>query len=48
MALTLPKLGDSSARSWWRVAAAAEGRTTMSWLYAQEAYQLSYGHELHG
>ncbi|MDJ1131237.1 helix-turn-helix domain-containing protein [Streptomyces iconiensis] len=52
MALTLLKLGDDGARSWWRtartVAAAAEDRTIMSWLYAQEAYQLYYSHDLHG
>ncbi|MGW2209896.1 helix-turn-helix domain-containing protein [Streptomyces sp. NPDC001781] len=52
MALTLLKLGDSRARSWWRTgrtaAAAADDRATLSWIYAQEAYQLYYGGDLHG
>jgi len=52
MALTLLKLGDSRARAWWRTgrqaAAAAEDRATLSWMYAQEAYQLYYGHDLEG
>lgn len=46
MALTLLKLGDPAARDWWRTgraaAAAAEDRATLSWMYAQEAYQLYY------
>ncbi|WP_438296323.1 helix-turn-helix domain-containing protein [Streptomyces sp. HUAS TT7] len=52
MALTLLKLGDPAARTWWRTgraaAAAAEDRATLSWMYAQEAYQLYYGGDLHG
>ncbi|MFD4788786.1 helix-turn-helix domain-containing protein [Streptomyces sp. NPDC058459] len=52
MALTLLKLGDDRARSWWRTgraaAGAAEDRATLSWIYAQEAYQLYYGGDLHG
>lgn len=52
MALTLLKLGDSRARAWWRTgrtaAAAAEDRATLSWMYAQEAYQLYYGADIEG
>ncbi|WP_405930308.1 helix-turn-helix domain-containing protein [Streptomyces sp. NBC_00827] len=52
MALTLLKLGDARARAWWRTgraaAAAAEDRATLSWMYAQEAYQLYYGNDLEG
>jgi tetratricopeptide (TPR) repeat protein len=52
MALTLLKLGDGRARAWWRTgrtaAAAAEDRPTLSWMYAQEAYQLYYGGDLEG
>jgi tetratricopeptide (TPR) repeat protein len=52
MALTLLKLGDSRSRAWWRTgraaAAAAEDRATLSWMYAQEAYQLYYGGDLEG
>ncbi len=52
MALTLLKLGDSRSRSWWRTgrsaAAAADDRATLSWIYAQEAYQLYYGGDLFG
>jgi tetratricopeptide (TPR) repeat protein len=52
MALTLLKLGDGRSRAWWRTgraaAAAAEDRPTLSWMYAQEAYQLYYGSDLRG
>lgn len=52
MALTLLKLGNDRSRAWWRTgrqaAAAAEDRATLSWMYAQEAYQLYYGHDLDG
>ncbi|GGU42960.1 helix-turn-helix domain-containing protein [Streptomyces violascens] len=52
MALTLLKLGDPAARNWWRTgraaAAAAEDRATLSWMYAQEAYQLYYEGDVHG
>ncbi|MEU2873003.1 helix-turn-helix transcriptional regulator [Streptomyces olivoreticuli] len=52
MALTLLKSGEPAARTWWRTArqfaAAVEDRSTMSWLYAQEAYQLYYGGDLYG
>jgi tetratricopeptide (TPR) repeat protein len=52
MALTLLKLGDSRSRAWWRTgraaAAAAEDRATLSWMYAQEAYQLYYGGDMEG
>jgi tetratricopeptide (TPR) repeat protein len=52
MALTLLKLGDGRSRGWWRTgraaAAAAEDRATLSWMYAQEAYQLYYGGDLEG
>lgn len=47
VALTSLKLGNTaSARDWWRTsraaAGAAEDRATMSWCYAQEAYQSYY------
>jgi transcriptional regulator with XRE-family HTH domain len=52
MALTLLKLGDESSRSWWRTgraaAAAAEDRTTLSWIYAQESYQAYYSGDMDG
>lgn len=52
MALTLLKLGDARSRAWWRTgrsaAAAAEDRATLSWIYAQEAYQLFYNRDIHG
>lgn len=52
MALTLLKLGDSRSRAWWRTgraaAAAAEDRATLSWMYAQEAYQLYYSADIVG
>ncbi|MFD6421015.1 helix-turn-helix transcriptional regulator [Streptomyces sp. NPDC060198] len=52
MALTLLKLGDARSRAWWRTgrsaAAAAEDRATLSWIYAQEAYQLFYSRDIHG
>lgn len=52
MALTLLKLGDPASRDWWRTgraaAAAAEDRATLSWMYAQEAYQLYYGGDTAG
>lgn len=52
MALTLLKLGDPASRDWWRTgraaAAAAEDRATLSWMYAQEAYQLYYGGDIEG
>jgi tetratricopeptide (TPR) repeat protein len=52
VALTLLKMGDDRAKSWWRTgraaAAAAEDRATLSWMYAQEAYQLYYNGDLHG
>jgi hypothetical protein len=51
MALTLLKLGDDRARSWWRTgraaATAADDRAILAWIYAQEAYQLYYGGELY-
>ncbi|WP_338699224.1 helix-turn-helix transcriptional regulator [Streptomyces sp. Q6] len=51
-ALTLLKLGDDRAASWWRTArtaaASAEDRTTLSWAYAHEAYQLYYTGDLYG
>ncbi|MFK0049988.1 helix-turn-helix domain-containing protein [Streptomyces sp. NPDC090741] len=51
-ALTLLKLGDSRARAWWRTgraaAAAAEDRAALSWMYAQEAYQLYYSGDMEG
>ncbi|MFD8914086.1 helix-turn-helix domain-containing protein [Streptomyces sp. NPDC059575] len=52
MALTLLKLGDNRARSWWRTGraatAAADDRATLSWICAQEAYQLYYNGDLYG
>lgn len=52
MALTLLKLGDDRSRAWWRTgraaAAAAEDRATLSWMYAQEAYQLYYSGDVEG
>lgn len=52
MALTLLKMGDGRARSWWRTgraaAAAADDRATLSWIYAQEAYQQYYDGDLYG
>ncbi|WP_055588550.1 helix-turn-helix domain-containing protein [Peterkaempfera griseoplana] len=52
MALTLLKLGDPASRDWWRTgraaAAAAEDRAALSWMYAQESYQLYYGSDLEG
>lgn len=52
MALTLLKLGDGRATAWWRTgraaAAAADDRATLSWIYAQEAYQLYYGGDVYG
>jgi transcriptional regulator with XRE-family HTH domain len=52
VALTLLKLGDERSRSWWRtgraVAASAEDRAALSWMYAQEAYQLYYSGDLYG
>ncbi|MET9294906.1 helix-turn-helix transcriptional regulator [Streptomyces sp. NPDC003077] len=52
MALTMLKLGDPAARSWWRTgraaATAAEDRAALSWTYAQESYQLYYGGDIHG
>ncbi|MDT0381452.1 helix-turn-helix transcriptional regulator [Streptomyces sp. DSM 42041] len=46
MALTLLKMGDPTARDWWRTgraaAAAAEDRAAMSWIYAHQAYQAYY------
>ncbi|MFF9894990.1 helix-turn-helix domain-containing protein [Streptomyces longispororuber] len=51
-ALTLLKIADERAMSWWRTArqaaAAADDRATLSWAYAQEAYQLYYGGDLYG
>ncbi|MFJ4686003.1 helix-turn-helix domain-containing protein [Streptomyces sp. NPDC088789] len=50
-ALTLLKLGDTRAMSWWRTArkaaAAADDRATLSWAYAQEAYQAYYSGDLY-
>lgn len=52
MALTLLKLGDPRSRDWWRTgraaAAAAEDRATLSWIYAQEAYQAYYSGDMPG
>ncbi|MCX4728397.1 helix-turn-helix domain-containing protein [Streptomyces sp. NBC_01306] len=52
MALTLLKLGDDRARAWWRTgraaAAAADDRATLSWMYAQEAYQHYYCGDIEG
>lgn len=46
MALTLLKMGDPAARTWWRTgraaAAAVEDRAAMSWIYAHQAYQAYY------
>ncbi|GHJ39160.1 helix-turn-helix transcriptional regulator [Streptomyces sp. TS71-3] len=51
-ALTLLKLGDDRSLSWWRTArqfaAAADDRATLSWAYAQEAYQCFYGGDFYG
>lgn len=52
MARTLLVVGDDRAKGWWRTgraaAAAAEDRPTLSWLCAQEAYQLYYDDDLRG
>ncbi|MET7816104.1 helix-turn-helix domain-containing protein [Streptomyces sp. NPDC005395] len=52
MALTMLKLGDARAKSWWRTghaaAAAADDRATLSWIYAHEAYQQYYSGDLYG
>ncbi|SFF75045.1 Helix-turn-helix domain-containing protein [Actinacidiphila alni] len=52
IALTLLKTGDPGARDWWRTgraaANAAEDRATLSWIYAQQAYQLYYDGDLRG
>jgi transcriptional regulator with XRE-family HTH domain len=52
MALTLLKVGDPGSKDWWRTgraaAAAADDRATLSWMYAQEAYQLYYGGDFEG
>lgn len=52
VALTLLKMGDERSKSWWRTgraaAASAEDRATLSWIYAQEAYQLYYSGDLYG
>ncbi|WP_229322245.1 helix-turn-helix transcriptional regulator [Streptomyces sp. UNOC14_S4] len=52
MALALLKAGKKTARDWWRTgrqfAALANDRATLSWMYAQEAYQLYYDGDLHG
>jgi transcriptional regulator with XRE-family HTH domain len=52
VALTLLRLGDPTSRSWWRTgraaAAAAEDRAVLSWIYAQEAYQLYYSGDMVG
>lgn len=46
MALTLLKMGDPAARTWWctgrQAAAAVDDRAAMSWLYAHQAYQAYY------
>ncbi|MEV0443223.1 helix-turn-helix transcriptional regulator [Streptomyces spectabilis] len=51
-ALTFLKTGDERAMSWWRTArkaaAAADDRATLSWAYAQQAYQAYYSGDLHG
>lgn len=51
-ALTLLKLGDERSLSWWRtarkIAAAADDRATLSWAYAQEAYQSFYSGDFYG
>lgn len=52
MALTLLKMGDEGAKEWWRIgraaATAAGDLPTLSWMYAQEAYQLYYSGDLYG
>ncbi|WUH90282.1 helix-turn-helix domain-containing protein [Streptomyces sp. NBC_00433] len=52
IALTLLKAGDPGARDWWRTgraaASAADDRATLSWIYAQEAYQLYYDGDIVG
>lgn len=52
VALTLLKAGDGGARDWWRTgraaATAADDRATLSWIYAQEAYQLYYNGDIAG
>ncbi|MFI0742341.1 helix-turn-helix domain-containing protein [Streptomyces sp. NPDC021100] len=52
MALTLLKAGEPTARAWWRTgrqfAGAADDRSTLSWIYAQEAYQQYYSGDLYG
>ena len=52
VALTLLKLGDPSARDWWRTgrtaATQADDRPTLAWIYAQESYQLYYGGDRDG
>lgn len=52
MALTLLKLGEPSARDWWRTgraaAAAAEDRATLAWIYAHESYQMYYSGDVLG
>ncbi|WNI19959.1 helix-turn-helix domain-containing protein [Actinacidiphila sp. ITFR-21] len=52
VALTLLKAADPGARDWWRTgraaATAADDRATLSWIYAQEAYQLFYNGDVVG
>lgn len=52
LALTLLKIGDPGARDWWRTgraaANAAGDRATLSWIYAQEAYQHYYNGDIAG
>ncbi|MDG4536827.1 helix-turn-helix transcriptional regulator [Streptomyces sp. AV19] len=52
MALTLLKSGEPMARAWWRtgrqLAGVAEDRPTLSWIYAQEAYQQYYNGDMYG
>lgn len=52
LALTLLKTADPGARDWWRTgraaAAAADDRATLSWIYAQEAYQHYYTGDITG
>lgn len=52
MALTLLKVGDPSSHDWWRTgraaATAAEDRATLSWINAQESYELYYGGNIEG
>ncbi|WP_225850121.1 helix-turn-helix transcriptional regulator [Streptomyces sp. HPF1205] len=52
LALTLLKAGDPGARDWWRTgraaATAADDRATLSWIYAQEAYQHYYTGDIAG